>query len=127
MDYCIDGLQHIGLPTEKYPETCAFYAELGFTCVHTNISPAGQHVSFLKNGNLVLEVYEEQNCAFADGAIDHIALNCTDIEKAYAAAVASGKTVVSDGIMYLPFWENGEKYFIIQGPNHERVEFTQIL
>ena len=27
----------------------------------------------------------------------------------------------------LPFWSNGEKYFTIQGPNKEKIEFVQIL
>ena len=41
--------------------------------------------SFLQLGNLVIETYEDP-VALCDGAINHIALNCLDIEKAYAAA-----------------------------------------
>ncbi len=32
-----------------------------------------------------------------------------------------------DGIHFLPFFDNGVKYFIIPGPNCENVEFNQYL
>ncbi len=28
---------------------------------------------------------------------------------------------------FLPFWENGVKFFTIEGPNKEKVEFSQYL
>ena len=31
------------------------------------------------------------------------------------------------GIEELPFWENGVKFFMIKGPNEERIEFCQKL
>ena len=36
-------------------------------------------------------------------------------------------TIITDGIEELPFWENGVKYFMIKGPNEERIEFCQKL
>jgi len=36
-------------------------------------------------------------------------------------------TVITDGIEELPFWENGVKFFMIKGPNEERIEFCQKL
>ena len=35
--------------------------------------------------------------------------------------------VITDGIEELPFWENGVKFFMIKGPNEERIEFCQKL
>ena len=51
----------------------------------------------------------------------------TDAEAAYALAKEQGYTVVSDGVEFLPFWENGVKFFILEGPNKERLEFNQYL
>ena len=61
------------------------------------------------------------------GAINHFAINCTDIDGAYKLAQEKGYKVVSEGIEALPFWEKGIRFFIIEGPTKERVEIDQIL
>ena len=33
----------------------------------------------------------------------------------------------NDTVHFLPFWENGVKFFTIEGPNKEKVEFSQYL
>ena len=38
-----------------------------------------------------------------------------------------GMNNMNDQINFLPFWENGVKFFTIEGPNKEKVEFGQIL
>lgn len=70
---------------------------------------------------------DEKNPVKKAGAIDHFAINCTDIDGAYKFALEKGYKVVSDGIEALPFWEKGIRFFIIEGPNKERVEIDQIL
>ena len=35
--------------------------------------------------------------------------------------------MLTPGINSLPFWEKGIKFFIIEGPNRERIEFCEIL
>ena len=32
----------------------------------------------------------------------------------------------NDIVHFLPFWENGVKFFTIEGPNKEKVEFSQL-
>ena len=32
-----------------------------------------------------------------------------------------------DTIHFLPFWENGVRFFTIEGPNKEKIEFSQYL
>ena len=119
------GVGHIGIPTSDFEKTVAFYEKLGFTVTHQNRVPAnGAQVAFLQLGDLVIETYAEGGNGL-DGAINHLALNCTDIEAAYAWAVAESYTVLSNGIEHLPFWENGVSFFIIEGPNKERIEFCQ--
>lgn len=121
-----DGLQHIGIPTGNMEKTCAFYTELGFEKVYETVLHGTQHVVFLRFGNLTLECYEGE-CAGKAGAIDHIAINCTDIEAAYATVKENGYTIVSDGIEELPFWENGVRFFTIEGPDAVKVELNQYL
>lgn len=61
------------------------------------------------------------------GAIDHIAIDVTDIEKAYEKICAMGLNTLKDEIHFLPFWDNGVRFFTTEGPNKERVEFSQFL
>ena len=79
------------------------------------------------DGSFMMEIYEERKVAGMSGAINNIALDCTDIEAAYTAANDAGLRVVSNGIEALAFWKNGVRFFIVEGPNKERVEFCQML
>ena len=119
------GIQHIGIPTSDIETTIRFYEGLGFQTMHTNQVPANKaKVAFLQLGNLMIETYAEGGNGL-DGAINHFALNCTDIQAAYTWICEHGYKVLSDGIEELPFWENGVAFFIIEGPNKERIEFCQ--
>ena len=118
------GLQHVGIPTNDIAKTIAFYEALGFRVVHRKDNQ-GEDVAFLKMGDLVLETYENHKAAGISGAIDHIALNVTDVEEARRIAGDLGLEVIEEG--QLPFWENGVRYFTVLGPNGEKVEFNQYL
>ena len=61
------------------------------------------------------------------GAIDHIAIDVTDVEKVYEKICDMELNTLGDEIHFLPFWENGVRFFTIEGPNKERVEFSQYL
>lgn len=123
MDYC-DGLQHIGIPTEDLKATKDFYEGLGFSTALEAVVPGDQHIDFLQFGNILLECYEEPAVGKA-GAINHISINCQDIEAAFAFVQEKGYKVLSNGIERLPLWEKGVAYFIIEGPNKERLELNQ--
>lgn len=119
------GFQHIGFPTNDLQETIAFYEKLGFSvALRTYNEEAGEAVAFLQLGNLMIETYAEGGNGI-DGAINHFALNCTDIQAAYAWICEQGYKVLSNGIEELPFWEKGVAFFIIEGPNKERIEFCE--
>lgn len=121
----VNGIQHIGIPTSDIEKTIVFYEKLGFVTEHRNQVPSnGTQVAFLRMKNLVIETYAEGGNGL-DGAINHLALDCTDIDKAYQWALEQGFTLLSQGIEKLPFWENGVAFFIIEGPNKERIEFCQ--
>ena len=122
------GLQHVGLPTNDLKATIAFYESLGFETVYqVRNEAAGEDVAFLRLKNLTIEAYENGQAAMESGAIDHLAIDVVDVEAAYRLAQEQGYQIVSNGVEFLPFWQNGVKFFILLGPNQERVEFNQYL
>ena len=125
LDTC-NGLQHIGIPTGDMEKTCAFYTELGFEEIYETRLSEVQRVVFLRFSNLVLECYEGE-CAGRAGAVDHIAIDCRDVEAAYALAKEKGYSIVSDGMEELPFWEKGVRFFTMEGPDAVKVELNQYL
>ena len=122
----INGLQHIGVPTKNMEETITFYGKLGFEIAFETVND-GDRVVFLKFGSLVIETYESKDATMKSGAVDHIALDVKDIEKTYELINQEGLNTTKDTIHFLPFWENGVKFFTIEGPNKEKVEFSQYL
>lgn len=129
MDF-VTGIQHIGIPTNDIEETKRFYTGLGFTLVYETLNESGGNipVAFLQAGDILIETYENKKAAMSRGSIDHIALNVPDIEAVYAVAKENGLHFLeSDEIVFLPFWEKGIRYFLIEGPNKEPIEFLQKL
>ena len=118
------GVQHIGVPTNDIEKTIAFYEKLGFVNAH-QVDNNGELVAFLKLGDLVIETYQNGKAAGAAGAVDHIAINVTDVDEARRIADGLGLEVIEAG--QLPFWSNGVKYFTVLGPNREKIEFNQYL
>ena len=121
-----EGIQHIGLPTADIEKAKAFYQELGFEIPYETVLPGPQKVAFLQSGTMMIEMYEDETVGAA-GAINHVAMDCKDIEAAFAMAKDRGYTILSNDIEDLPFWENGVRFFIIEGPDKERIEFNQKL
>lgn len=124
----VTGLQHIGIPTNDMEKTVDFYRTLGFQIVLQTINQAaGEKVTFLRLGDITIEAYENKKAAMAHGAVDHIALNVTDIEEVFQLVKEIGIPMLDTEIQFLPFWENGVRFFTVLGPNEEKVEFSQYL
>lgn len=124
MNFKVNGLQHIGIPTNKYEKTVEFYQTLGFTKVAAFKDPVSKSdVTFLQNGPLVIETYNRAEDAGNIGAIDHLSFDTDDIESCWNMAKKLGYTIIEPKIMSLPFWENGIRYFTVLGPNKEKIEF----
>ena len=122
------GVQHIGVPTGDMDATIHFYHALGFETIFETVNAeAGGRVNFFKLGDLVIETYEVTDPAKAPGAVDHIAINVKDIEEAFRFVNEAGLNNTNDIIHSLPFFENGVKFFTIEGANKEKVEFNQFL
>ena len=133
----VTGLQHIGLPTNDMEATLAFYQSLGFTLAH-QADNDGERVCFLQLAGVCIEAYENGRAVGRAGAIDHIALDVDDIEGPAGGGgdhplvlayrdEGAGNPTREEAIRTLPFWERGVRFFNIQGPNGETVEFGQIL
>ena len=83
--------------------------------------------AFMKYGNLMIETWEGDKIADVDGAINHISLNTTDADAALKEAKAMGLNLIDTEIQTRPFWEKGIRFFNIYGPNHEKIEFCEIV
>ena len=122
------GIQHIGIPTNDIEKTIAFYKELGFeTALQTINKEADEKVAFLKLKTLVIETYENKAAKLESGAIDQVAVNVNNIEEVYQYIREKKLNTTNDTIHFLPFWENGVRIFTIEGPNMEKIEFSQYL
>ena len=124
----LNGIQHIGIPTNDIEATVRFYETLGFEAALRKVNEeAGEKVAFMKLNTLVIETYENKAAKMEAGAIDHVAIDVKDIEKVYEMINQAGLNTTNDTVHFLPFWENGVKFFTIEGPNKEKVEFSQYL
>lgn len=124
----MNGLQHIGIPTNDIEATILFYGKLGFEIALRTINEeTDEKVAFLKLHSFVIETYENKVAKMETGAVDHVAIDVKDIEKVYELINQAGLNTTQDMVHFLPFWENGVKFFTIEGPNKEKIEFNQYL
>lgn len=133
----IRGIQHLGIPVTRLDRSSLFYQRLGFTVeMSTTLKEekGNTRVAMLKNGNLMIELYEPpametgEIAGRPDGHIDHVALDVPDIHAALNEIKSMGLAVLEENApVRLPFWEKGVKYFTVRGPDGEKVEFNQRL
>ena len=122
----ITGLGHIGIPVRNIDDTVAFYQMIGFQVALDTVNPQNsQKVIFLKQKDVMLELYQQEETALVAGAINHIALDVNDLDAVYRYVCEKGLNNTKDTIHRLPFWKNGVRYFTIEGPNGEKIEFSQ--
>lgn len=120
----VKGYQHMGIPADNIEETRKFYTSLGFDVKYETVNN-GKPVVFFELGDILIETYEkEEGVTHRTGAVDHIALNATDIVKCHEELKKGGFTI-AEGPCHLPFWDHGVVYIVVNGPNDERVEFIQ--
>ena len=96
----ITGVGHVGIPTNDLEGTIAYYEKLGFEC--EGIYPNGEdRCTFLHLNNLTLEVWTMDQPANATGAINHFALDVTDIDKAFEEAEKLGLNFVEGSVQHI--------------------------
>ena len=125
----IEALHHVGLPTSDMKGTVAFYESLGGRVVFEKDDvEAGQpilvkHIDF---HGVLLECYERVETAGCPGAVDHLAFRVSDIDAMYAECKAKGFRLFEDcaeEIGFSTYWPRGTRWFIVIGPNGEKIEF----
>ncbi len=119
------GIGHIGIPTHNLRATVAFYENLGYSKVHVAKTPDGANVVFLRLKDIMIEAYESVECVQKAGGIDHIAISVADIDDAFKQMQQKGMKVLDDEVQFLPFFEEGVRFFTIEGPNAEKIEYCQ--
>ncbi len=78
------GLQHVGIPVKNMDDAVHFYKSLGFEEAFRAAGHEGNGpVVFMKLKGLMVELYQRENTAGRPGAIDHIAIDVTDIAAAF--------------------------------------------
>lgn len=125
-------LDHIGLAVSDVEADAAWYQEiLGLSIKGKFQNDSGRNVYFLTtaDGSVTYEMYQDDTLAEdAKGKIDHISYVSNDIEADYKFCVDAGYKITTDGIEGIPnFWEKGCRYFKIESPTGEQVEYCQIL
>lgn len=121
------GVQHIGIPTNDINKTIEFYHALGFDTALRTVNGT-EEVAFLQLHNLMIETYQNHQAKMEYGAIDHIAIDVKNIEDLFDTIKEAGIfTMLDNQVNSLPFWENGVKFFTIEGPNKEKIEFCERL
>ena len=60
----LNGIQHVGIPTNDIETTIVFYEKLGFEMAFRTVNEAAdEKVAFLKLGTLAIETYENKAAA----------------------------------------------------------------
>jgi lactoylglutathione lyase len=133
----INKLQHVGIPVTDVAVSTRFYSRFGFKSVmqspFTHEGETGTCIMMQLN-DIIIELYQipakqlQEIKTRKNGHIDHIAFDVDDIDVVFETLKADGSIkILEDKPVFLPFWKKGCKYFNIQGPDQEILEFNQIM
>lgn len=120
---------HVGFAVDKLEEDVQWYKEvMGFEEIG-KFPIDGEPAYFLKSGDMIYELYTDNNLPEgARGLVDHICYDSDDIEADWEYCKAQGFKFIDKEIVFIPeFWSNGYRYFMIETPAGDKVEFGQIL
>lgn len=129
MKYEILALHHIGFPTTCMDETIAFYRTFGAKILYEKMDVDGGRpirVTLMELAGAVIECYERAATSKCVGAIDHIAFKVDNVEEMYRVCKEKGYRLMEDcaeQIGVSSYWPKHTKWFIVYGPNEEKIEF----
>lgn len=129
----ITGFQHLGIPVSNLEKSIQFYDHMGFRIDNrSEFKDSGgiTRVAFMELGNFCLELYQTPEGVANSrnaGPIDHFTLDVRDIDEAFEMLKKEGFTIIEDKPVSLPLRLNGVKYFMVLGPDGEKVEFNQLV
>ena len=128
------GWDHLAVRTGDIKKSMSFYGELGFSMTGNGYldTPEGRlYIAFMTCKGFTLELIQLVGDALQNpdtwkaGRIDHISLDVKNAQDALMEARSRGYRVLDFGLKELPLFDHGCKFFTIEGPNGERIEFNQ--
>jgi lactoylglutathione lyase len=127
----VKGIHHIGIPVLSMEKTKKFYLGLGASIDHEQTDEfEGRPIKvtvFVLYG-VKVETYERPETAGKEGAIDHVAFEVADIDELYKEVKEAGYKLMNDcrdEVQTTSYWPATTRWFIIIGPDGEKLEFTQ--
>lgn len=130
----LQGWAHLALKVRNLADSLAFYDKLGFRKVGEGYldTPDGRlEIAFALHKGFTLEIIQMVGAGLEElktrgaGHIDHIALDVSDIDDAFCEAKKNNLKMLDYIVKELPFFERGVKFFTVEGPDGEKVEFNQ--
>lgn len=128
----IKGIHHIGIPVSSMEKTKEFYLGLGAIVDHEKEdSFEGEkiQVTVFRLGDVMLETYERPSVAGKAGAIDHIAFEVDNLETMYQECKEKKYVFMDDcktSVQPTSYWSGNVRWFIIIGPDGEKLEFSEV-
>ncbi len=125
----IEGLHHIGMPTTDMDVTLRFYTDFGGKVIFEkedvdNGEPI--RICLIDFFGTVIECYERTVTPKCVGAVDHVAFKIHDIDTMYSICKENGYRFMEDCAKTVgssSYWPKAVRWFIVYGPNEEKIEF----
>ena len=74
-----------------------------------------------------MEIYDKEGATMEVGALYYIPIDVHNIDSLHKIIKVKGFKFIQDKVTFLSYWEKGIKYFSIEGPNKESIEFWERL
>ncbi|NLF26979.1 MAG: hypothetical protein GX592_03700 [Clostridiales bacterium] len=124
-------LHHIGFPTTDMEATVGFYESLGGKVVFEKADvDEGRpiQVKIIDFHGALIECYERRESPMRAGAIDHLAFSVGDVDGLYKICKERGYRFMDEcagDVGNSTYWPKPLKWFIVCGPNEEKIEFCR--
>ena len=131
MNEFVKGLHHVGMPTADMGSTVAFYQSFGAKITYEKKDEYDGHpirVVLMNFGGVLIECYERPVTEKRAGAIEHLAFEVERIEEMYSLCKEKGYRLMEDCAQHIgesTYWPEGARWFIVYGPNEEKIEFCR--
>lgn len=121
------GWAHLAIRVSNLQKSMGFYESLGFTRGKEGYleTESGRiSIGFMELGEFQLELIENLQAGekLPDGCLDHVALRVVDIYDAFRLCREKGFQLGSNTVKELSLFPSGIKYFMVQGPDGEKIE-----
>ena len=125
-------VHHVGIPTSDMNGSIAYYEQnQGMTLTYRKqiYYPMKIELAFLQKSDTVIELFSTPSMGktpVEGGGIDHVAFLVDNALETLYEAKAAGLQVKSHTLNELPILNHGIRYFMVQGPDKELLEFMEI-